>query len=80
MIVSLEPQAISFSPGSMTRICWAVSRAFRPYSRAGMLADLPWTVHLVAEAPVADVVRLFVPVSPPQVAPLGALSTLQYST
>ena len=34
MKVPLDPQAISCSFGSMTRICFAASRALRPYSRA----------------------------------------------
>ena len=36
----------------------------------GPLADLPVAVHLVAEAPVADPVRLFMPVGPPQASPV----------
>ena len=33
MNVPLEPQAMSWSPRSTTRICCAASRALRPYSR-----------------------------------------------
>src|SRR5204863_5295723 len=36
------------------------------------LADLPRAVHLVAEAPIAHVVRPLVAMRPPQLAPLGA--------
>ena len=52
MKVPLDPQAISCRFGSMTRICWAASRAFRPYSRA---CSMSWRLDRVN---VAGAIRL----------------------
>ena len=72
MNVPLDPQAISCRFGSMTRICCAASRALRPVLARLQSPDLPRPVHLVAETPVTHVVRPFVPVPAPQIAPAGA--------
>src|ERR1700722_5285324 len=34
------------------------------------MSDLPWTIHLITEAPVLNLIRLFNAVTAPQVAPL----------
>ena len=72
MNVPLEPQAISCSVGiDDAHLLRGVARLAAVL--AGLqLPDLPRAVHLVAQAPVAHVVRLLVAVRAPQVAPLRA--------
>jgi hypothetical protein len=79
MIVPLDPQAISCSRVDDAHLLGDVARLASVLARL-QLADLPRAVHLVAEAPVAHVVRLLVAVGAPQLAPLRPASRLQYST
>ena len=60
------------SAGSTSRIALPASAARRPYSAGGLVADLPRPVHLVAEAPQPDVVRLRAAMTAPQVGPVRA--------
>ncbi len=73
-ILVLElPQATSSTVGVDQAHRLAASAASRPYSRGGLVADLPRPVELVAQAPDLDVVRLLRAVGPAQVGQLGAL-------
>ena len=72
MTVPLDPHAMSCSSAiDDPHLLGDVARLAPVFARL-QLADLPGAVHLVAQAPVAHVVRLLVAVRAAQVAPLRA--------